>query len=72
MKMASVFNKKLQKACEYCKYGRTSDFTEDIFCAKRGVTNRRDYCRHYEYDVLKRMPTKIKPSDNYKPEDFEI
>ena len=72
MNMATVFNKKLQKACEYCKYGRLSDFSDDVYCMKKGVTNKKDYCRHYEYDVLKRTPQRIKPADNYKPEDFKI
>lgn len=68
----SVFNKKISKSCLYCFHGRKSEFSNDIFCKKRGVTNRLDACRHYKYDALKRTPSRIKPNDNYNPEDFNL
>ena len=72
MNMASVFNKKLMKACEYCKYGKISDFSDEVFCFKKGITQKNDSCRHFEYDILKRKPQRIKPSDNYNPDNFKL
>ena len=70
--MASIFNKKLSKSCSFCIYGTKSEFSDEIFCAKRGVTNKRDYCRHYKYDVLKRVPDKIKASYSFTDKDFYL
>ncbi len=68
----SLFNKKLIKSCSWCRFGKKSDYTEEIFCLKHGVTNKRDYCRNYKYDPLKRKPDTANPLGNYKAEDFEI
>lgn len=70
--MSSLFNKKLIRSCSWCKYGRRSEYADEIFCLKRGVTDKRDYCRSYKYDVLKREPEQIGPSKNYTEKDFEI
>lgn len=48
--------------------GRESLFSGEILCSKRGVTSVRDSCRKYKYDPLKRVPERVKISDNYKPE----
>lgn len=65
-----VFNKKLPHHCEYCVFGSCSDYSNEVLCKKRGVTDRKDSCRHYRYDPLKREPAAAKIADNYKPEDF--
>ncbi len=67
-----AFNKKLSKSCLYCVHGKKSDYSDDVFCKKHGVTSRLDACRHYRYDPLKRTPNKAKPSQNYNPEDFVV
>ena len=73
MKMAKpLFNKDIPPACEYCIHGRPSKYNDEVFCPKRGVTNRRDSCRKYKYDVLKRKPNVLKAADGYAPEDFEL
>ncbi len=64
------FNKKLPSYCEYCVYGTKSEFSNEVICIKRGVTDAKDSCRKYKYDPLKREPQKTKISDNYRPEDF--
>lgn len=70
--MASLFNKKLQRSCEWCIHSKKSEFSDEILCRKHGVTNKRDYCRNYKYDVLKRTPNKLKCDKSYTVEDFEI
>ena len=68
----SLFNKKLIKSCTWCRYGRKSEFTEEIFCQKHGVTDKRDYCRSYKYDPLKRKPDAIKPSGSFTADNFKL
>lgn len=64
------FNKKLEPHCEYCVHGICSEFSNEVLCRKKGVTDAKDSCRKYKYDPLKREPQKLKISDNYRPEDF--
>lgn len=68
----NLFNKKLPKSCEYCVHGRVLEFTNETICKKRGVTSKRDYCRFYKYDPLKRTPVKKQISDNYSANDFKL
>lgn len=70
--MANHFNKKLVRSCAYCVHGKASEYTNEIFCMKRGVTTENDSCGSYKYDPLKRVPRKTKPAGNFKPEDFEL
>jgi len=66
------FNKKLQKSCMWCAFGRKSEFNDEVFCRKHGVTTRADTCRHYKYDPLKRVPQKIKPAGDFSADDFSL
>ena len=68
----SLLNKNISPACEYCIHGRPSEYTDEVFCPKRGVTKKNDACRKYKYDVLKRTPRRITPAGEFKPEDFEL
>lgn len=67
-----LFNKKLVKSCSWCVYGKKSHFTDEIFCKKHGVTDKRDYCSGYKYDPLKRKPDLKKAKIDFKPEDFKL
>lgn len=67
-----VFNKKLEPHCEYCVFGKRSEFSNEVICKKRGITDIKDSCRRYKYDPLKREPQRVKISDNYNPEDFTV
>ena len=69
---SALFNIKLTKSCAWCIHGKSSEFCEEIFCKKHGVTTKIDACRHYKYDPLKRVPNRIKPSDNYNADDFKL
>ena len=70
--MASVFNKKLTKACKYCRFATRLDFTDDIICKKKGISEPDSYCRHYKYDPLKRNPERIILKSEFTKDDFEI
>ena len=68
--MSDVFNKELPCSCKYCVFGKDSLFSGEVLCKKRGVTSPTDYCRHYKYDPLRRVPEKVKIADGYNSEDF--
>ena len=68
----SIFNKNLKKACVYCIHGNVSEYTDEIFCLKKGITDKNDYCRHYKYDVFKREPQRATVSKEYDSEAFKL
>lgn len=70
--MGKFFNKKDHKNCSCCVYGEKSEYMDEIFCRKHGVCEKRDFCHHFKYDILKRVPEKISPSKDYNEEDFKI
>ncbi len=67
-----LLNKDLKKTCKWCAYGKSSKFTNEFFCKKRGVTTVEDFCRKYKYDPLKRTPDTQKITDNYTEDDFSL
>lgn len=66
------FDKGVKKSCVWCIHGRKSEYTDDVFCIKRGVTSADSYCRKYRYDPLKRTPERQSIPTDYKSEDFNL
>ena len=69
---AKLFNKSIRKSCAWCVYGKKSEYSDDVFCKKHGVTSAADYCRKYKYDPLKRAPDRQSIEKDYKADDFTI
>ncbi|MBO4693631.1 MAG: hypothetical protein J5659_04505 [Clostridia bacterium] len=67
-----LLNDDIIKSCAWCLYGKKSEYTNDIFCKKRGITTKDYYCRKYKYDPLKRTPDKKIISDKYYGDDFSL
>lgn len=67
-----VFDKKLEKRCGYCIFGRKSEFSNEVMCIKKGITDVNDFCRKFKYDPLKREPERIRISNDFNAEDFKI
>ncbi len=70
--MAKMFNKDTLKSCEWCKFSRKSQFNDDLFCQKQGITEKFQVCRKYKYDPLKRTPEKKTVSSEFSKSDFKI
>ncbi|MCQ2448884.1 MAG: hypothetical protein MJ132_01660 [Clostridia bacterium] len=68
----NFFDKSLPQYCKNCKNGRASEYTEEIFCMKHGITQPNESCRHYKYDPLKRVPQKPEIAGEYSAEDFKL
>ncbi len=67
-----LFGKKIDPACEHCKFGRKNADGDKVFCQKKGIVNSYDSCRAYKYDPLKRSPKKIKLQSDLSEKDFQI
>ncbi|HCH28895.1 MAG TPA: hypothetical protein DEW35_05245 [Ruminococcaceae bacterium] len=66
------YNKKENRRCSCCRYGTVSEFIDEVFCRKKGLTDKNDCCIHFKYDVLKRVPGSQTPKNDFKPSDFKI
>lgn len=66
------FNKKQDKYCKYCIFGKTLDFSGEVFCKKKGFVSSLDYCRRFKYDPLKRTPSTSTLKNTYTKEDFTL
>ena len=64
------FNKTLPHYCQYCIYGTCSEYSNEVLCVKKGITNINDSCHKYKYDPLKREPLSQRLNSNYSDEDF--
>ncbi|MBE6958345.1 MAG: hypothetical protein E7447_04255 [Ruminococcaceae bacterium] len=65
--------RKMEKNCAYCYYG-TMLRDGTVACAKKGVVEADCKCRSFNYDPLKRIPSKPKALDfgKYDDEDFSL
>ena len=66
------FNKKVDKYCKYCIYGKMLEFSGEVFCKKKGFVEPLFSCRKFKYDPLKRTPTQNILKNNYTEEDFKL
>ena len=69
---AKLFDKDLKKSCLWCVHGKKSDYTDEVFCVKRGITSANDFCRKYKYDPLKRTPDMQTIDKSYNADDFHL
>ncbi len=68
-----LFRKKIEKRCSYCaRAGKIDD--ETYLCPKKGVVAADGKCRKFQYDPLKRVPVRAKPTDftQYDDVDFSL
>jgi len=49
------------RVCEYCEYASALSDTDKMLCSKKGVVLSGYRCRHFRYDLLKRVPTPPPP-----------
>ena len=56
----------------YCKFGQYLEYSDEVFCAKKGFREKFSKCGAYKYDPLKRIPKTNVIEQKFKKEDFEI
>ncbi len=69
--MKKMFDKAIQKKCEYCIYGSYLSEAE-LICKRKGIVGKDDLCRKYKYDPLKRIPQRPKLADDFSAKDFSL
>lgn len=72
MKQKMIDKKKYTSKCANCFFGRTPKDRTVVLCEKKGIVEPDASCRHYKYDPLKRVPSKVVIDNSYTKEDFEI
>ena len=66
-----LFRKRIEKSCSYCRFGTALEDSQ-ILCTKRGVVDAGGKCRKFEYDPIKRVPSKPKTLDFGKYVDVDF
>lgn len=70
--MFRFFRKDIEKHCAYCKHGTPISETQ-VGCARRGMMDPADHCRHFSYDPLKRVPPRPAIlTGSHTAEDFSL
>ena len=63
---------KYNPACEFCRFGKSAPDGSSVLCSVRGVMRKQSHCRKYQYDPLKRKPSRAPLLPDYDPEQFEL
>lgn len=68
-----LFRKKIDPRCAYCAKAGTVDDNQMV-CRKKGIVSPGDHCKSFQYDPLKRVPSRPKPLvlNQFSPEDFQL
>ena len=68
-----LFRKKIEKNCAYCRFS-TQSADGELSCTKRRSVPADYQCWKFQYDPLKRQPSKPKALDfsKYDEEDFSL
>lgn len=66
------FSKKHEKYCMQCVHGKLLEYSDEVFCSKKGFVDKFGKCFKYKYDPLKRIPEDASASKEFKPEDFQL
>ena len=65
------FTKNNSKYCVNCVYGKHLEYTDEVFCSKKGFVDKFGKCLKFKYDPLKRKPTPQNTS-TYSEDDFKL
>ncbi|MCD7859000.1 MAG: hypothetical protein LUH51_02345 [Firmicutes bacterium] len=67
-----LFRKKMERSCEYCRFGTALEGGR-VLCAKKGDVEIGS-CRRFSYDPCKRVPPRPAAPDfaQFEGEDFSL
>lgn len=66
------FGKNTEKYCKYCIHGKFLEYTDEVFCVKKGFVDKFHKCLKYKYDPLKRVPKNNISKREFTKEDFQL
>ena len=61
-----------EPACECCRFGKPAPDGNSVLCSVRGVMRKQSCCKKYEYDPIKRQPSRTPLLPEYDPEQFTL
>lgn len=67
-----LYGNNIEPACEICALGHRTTDGKSVLCSRKGVVDRYDFCRRFEYDPLKRIPERPSHKAEHKAEEFEL
>lgn len=66
------FEKNKSKYCLYCIHANPLEYTDEVFCVKKGFVDKFSKCMKYKYDPLKRKPETKTVTSKYSADDFKL
>ena len=66
------FGIKQPKYCVLCIHSKHLEYTDEVFCSKKGFVDKFGKCMKYKYDPLKRKPEKKTKKPVFSAEDFKL
>lgn len=66
------FNKNVNKYCMYCVHGKLLEYSDEVFCTKKGFVDKFSKCFRYKYDPLKRTPENKDTYSQFSENDFKL
>ncbi len=67
-----LFGNFVEPACQYCRHARQNADGLTVLCALNGVVAPYYSCRRYQYDPLKRTPSRQPVLPEYDQTDFQL
>ena len=67
-----LFGKHIDPACCYCEYSTPTPNPAQLNCRFKGKVEPAESCRRFEYDPLRRVPTRQILLPSYSDEDFSL
>lgn len=67
----NLFRKKVDRACQFCIYAIIDNDTRVVCSKKEKYVPADSKCARFQYDPLKRVPSKAKALDFSKYEEFD-
>ena len=67
-----IYGNHIEEICEVCRYGRRAADGENLLCVHKGVMSRYEHCRKFEYDPLRRIPTRAPLPEEHTAEEFSL
>lgn len=67
-----LYGNNIESACEICALGHRTADGKSVLCSRKGVVERYDSCRRFDYDPLKRIPERPQKKAEHEAEEFEL
>ncbi len=67
-----LYGNNIEPACEVCACGRRASDGNAVLCSRKGVMPLYHHCRHFDYDPLRRIPSRPMGPGKFDEDDFKL